>query len=82
VAALEQAVQDAKRRPTPVVSVRSVIERYLLDLQATLGMNMDGARRVLRFALAKIVLRCDGTAPGGRGHGELRRHPEPGRVRE
>jgi len=60
VAALEQVVQDAKRRPAPVVSVRSVIERYLHDLNATLSTNMDEARRMLRLALDKIVLRQDG----------------------
>jgi hypothetical protein len=43
-----------------MVSVRSVIERYLVDLQATLATNMDEARRMLRLALARIVWRRDG----------------------
>jgi len=53
-------VQHAKRRPASVLSVRSVIERCLLDLQATLSTNMDEARRMLRLALNEIVLRRDG----------------------
>ena len=60
VAVLEQAVRDARRQPAPVVSVRSVIERYLRDLRATLEMNVDQARRLLALAVDKIVLVREG----------------------
>lgn len=40
VATLEQAIRDARQRSAPTVSVRSVIERYLRDLRATLEMRL------------------------------------------
>ena len=48
---------EARRRPDSVVSVRSAVERYLRDLQATLGTNLDEARRLLSMAVDKIVIR-------------------------
>jgi len=60
MATLEQAVRDSIWRPAPLVPARSVIERYLLDLQATFSTSMDEVRRMLRLSLAKIVLRRDG----------------------
>ncbi len=60
VATLEQAIRDARQRSAPTVSVRSVIERYLRDLRATLETNIDEARRMLSLALDKIVLRTEG----------------------
>jgi site-specific DNA recombinase len=60
VAALEQAAHDARRRPAPVVSVQSVVERYLRDLRTTMETNVDEARRLLSLAVDKIVLRREG----------------------
>lgn len=60
VAALEQAVVDARRAPLPFLPVRTAIERYLRDLRGLLGTNVDEARRLLRLALDKIVLVCEG----------------------
>ncbi len=60
VAALEQAVRDAHRQPAPVVSVRSVVERYLHNLRATLETNVEQARRLLALALDKVVLVREG----------------------
>ncbi len=71
VAALEQAVSDAKRRPAPVASVQSVVERYLRDLRATLETNVDEARRLLRLAIETIVLRREGAHLVARVTGNL-----------
>jgi len=60
VAALEQAVREARRAPAPVVSVRSVVERDLRDLRGLLETNVDEARRMLAFAMDKIVLLREG----------------------
>ncbi|MCL6554247.1 MAG: recombinase family protein, partial [Firmicutes bacterium] len=60
VAALEQAVSEARRRPAPVVSLRSTVERYLHNLRELLADNTDEARRMLALALDKIVLRRNG----------------------
>lgn len=60
VAAMEQAVGDARRQPAPVVSVRSVVERYVRNLRETLEANVDQARRLLAVAVDKIVLVREG----------------------
>jgi hypothetical protein len=60
VAHLEQAIRGVRRLPPPVVSVRAVIERYLRNLRATFGANMDAARSLLSLALEKIVLDPEG----------------------
>ena len=59
VAVLEQAVRDAGRRPSPVVA-KSVVERYLRDLRATVETNVESARHMLSLALDKIALRREG----------------------
>jgi hypothetical protein len=59
VAVLEQAVRDAGRRPSPVVA-KSVVERYLRDLRATVETNVEAARHMLSLALDKIALRREG----------------------
>lgn len=56
VTVLDRAVREAERTPTPVVSVRSVVERYLRDLRGLLEANVDEARRMLALAVDKIVL--------------------------
>ena len=61
VIALEQVTREGRRRPAPVASVRSVVERYLHDLRGTLETNVDEARRMLALAIDKIVLKRDGT---------------------
>jgi hypothetical protein len=60
VAHLEQAIRGVRRLPPPVVSVRAVVKRYLRDLRATFGANMDAARSLLSLALEKIVLHPEG----------------------
>ncbi len=60
VAALEQAIRETHQRPVSVVSMKSVVERYLRDLRGTLETNVDEARRLLSLALEKIVLRTEG----------------------
>jgi len=40
--------------------MRAVVERYLHDLRATFGTNVDAARNLLALALDKIVLRAEG----------------------
>lgn len=75
IAALEQAVRDARQQPAPVVSVRSVIERYLRDLRATLETNVDQARRLLALAADKIVLLREGRLLGGRDPRQSRTCP-------
>lgn len=40
--------------------LQSAVERYLRDLQATLGTNLDEARRLLSMAVDKIVIRREG----------------------
>ncbi|HKV45079.1 MAG TPA: recombinase family protein, partial [bacterium] len=60
VTALEHAMTETRRRPAAVVSVRSAVERYLRDLQTTLGTNLDEARRLLSMAVDKIVIRREG----------------------
>jgi len=60
VAALEQGIREAKDRRAPVVSVQAAVERYLRDLRATLGTNVDEARRLLALAVDRIVLRREG----------------------
>ena len=60
VIALEQATHDARKRPAPIASVRSIVERYLHDLQGTLEVNVDEARRMLSLAIDKIVLKRSG----------------------
>jgi hypothetical protein len=60
VAALEEAMREAKQRPAAVTSLRSVLERYLRNLRATLKSNVDDARRMLSIVLDRTVLRRDG----------------------
>ena len=60
VAHLERTKRAVHRLPPPVVSVRAVVERYLRDLRATFGTNVDAARRLLSLALDKIVLNSEG----------------------
>lgn len=60
VARLEDAVRELRRRPTPVISVRSSVERYLEDLRRTLATNVDAARALLARGFDRIVLRRDG----------------------
>jgi len=53
-------VRDAHRQPAPVVSVMSVVKRYLRNLRATLETNVDQARRLLALAVGKTVLVREG----------------------
>jgi hypothetical protein len=53
---------EARRRPASVVSARSAVERYLRDLQATLGTNIDETRRLLSMAVEKIVIAAKASA--------------------
>jgi hypothetical protein len=62
VIALEQATRDARKRPAPMVSVRSVVERYLHDLRRTLETNVDEVRRMLSLAIDRIVLKREGAS--------------------
>jgi hypothetical protein len=71
VAALEQAVRNAHRPAVPVVSVRTVVERYLRDLQGLLEANVDEARRLLTLAVERIVLRREGSRLIARVTGNL-----------
>ena len=69
---MEQATRDARLRSAPTVSIRSVIERYLRYLRATLETNIDEARRMLSLALNKIVLRTEGEHVVARITGKMR----------
>lgn len=60
VSMLEQAVRQPIRRTARLISVRTVVERYLRNLRATLQTNVDEARRMLSLALDRIVLNQDG----------------------
>lgn len=71
VAALEQAVREAKFRRAPAVSVGAEVERYLTDRRATLSGNVDEARRMLSLAVERIVLRCEGRRVVARVTGNL-----------
>ena len=60
ISILEQAVRQPIRRAARLVSVRTVVERYLRNSRATLQTNVDEARRMLSLALDRIVLKQDG----------------------
>lgn len=55
-----QAIAEVRRRPAPIVSAASAIDRYVTDLRATLRTNPDKARRRLARGVRPIVLRRDG----------------------
>jgi hypothetical protein len=59
VADLEAQLRTPPKRTAPV-ALDSVIQTYLGDLRATLGTDVEAARRLLGKLIGKITLRQDG----------------------
>ena len=61
VAECEAVLRAVPSSPPPVVSLSTVITRYLSDLQATLSTDVEAARALLAKLLGSVILRRDGS---------------------
>ena len=60
VAALETALEEARRPPSPIEPLALSVERYLHDLRSTVNVNPKKGRRLLARSVERIVLQREG----------------------